>query len=92
MIKVSNCQSFGFLFKYHRLLILCLLENKGVVQMAKEFGAAYQSEDSVDEHFKSRVSTVAQIVSSLPDKAQMGAAISLSSQYPLHLFYPILCG
>ncbi|XP_062116040.1 uncharacterized protein LOC133830135 isoform X2 [Humulus lupulus] len=51
--------------------------------MAKEFGAAYQNEDSVDEHFKARVSMVAQIVSSLPDKAQMGVAVSLSS----HLFF-----
>ncbi|KAF4395042.1 hypothetical protein G4B88_017912 [Cannabis sativa] len=66
-----------------RLLILCLLENNGVVQMAKEFGAAYQTEDSFNEHSKAHVSMVAQIVSSLPDKAQMGAAVSLSSQYPL---------
>ncbi|PON45632.1 hypothetical protein PanWU01x14_257430 [Parasponia andersonii] len=66
-----------------RLIILCLLENDGVVQMAREFGSSCQTEDSGDEHFKTTVSMVAQVVSSIPDKAQMGAPVSLSS----HLFF-----
>lgn len=60
--------------------------------MAREFGGPCQTEDSVDKHFKATVSMVAQIVSSIPDKAQMGAPVSLSSQYPLHLFCSILYG
>ncbi|KAL5543994.1 hypothetical protein UlMin_007778 [Ulmus minor] len=66
-----------------RLLVLCLLENDGVLQMAREFGSSSQSEDSAYEHLKGAVSVVAQIVASIPDKAQIGSPIPLSS----HLFF-----
>ncbi|XP_050377869.1 LOW QUALITY PROTEIN: uncharacterized protein LOC126795088 [Argentina anserina] len=62
-----------------RLLVLCLLEIKGVLQMAREFGGSFQSEGSL----KSTVSRVAQIVASVPDRAQLRAPTSLSS----HLFF-----
>nr|XP_011471080.1 PREDICTED: telomere length regulation protein TEL2 homolog [Fragaria vesca subsp. vesca] len=62
-----------------RLLVLSLLENKGVLQMAREFGGPFRSE----ENLKSTVSRVAQIVASIPDKAKLRAPTSLSS----HLFF-----
>ncbi|KAM1739702.1 hypothetical protein ACFX11_015379 [Malus domestica] len=66
-----------------RLLILCLLENNGVLQVAREFGGSCQSEDYINENLKPAVSRVAQIVASIPDKAQLRAPTSLSS----HLFF-----
>ncbi|KAG6683870.1 hypothetical protein I3843_12G034800 [Carya illinoinensis] len=63
-----------------RLLVHCLLENDGVLQMAREF---CQSEDSISERTKPSVATLAQIVASIPDKARLRAPVSLSS----HLFF-----
>ncbi|KAM5571776.1 hypothetical protein ABKV19_012055 [Rosa sericea] len=51
--------------------------------MAREFGGSFQSEDYTNENLKSTVSRVAQIVASIPDKAQLRAPTSLSS----HLFF-----
>ncbi|XP_004291700.1 PREDICTED: uncharacterized protein LOC101292965 [Fragaria vesca subsp. vesca] len=62
-----------------RLLVLCFLENKGVLQMARESGDCLQSE----ENLKSTVSRVSQIVASIPDKAKSRALTSPSS----HLFF-----
>ncbi|XP_062029874.1 uncharacterized protein LOC133745771 [Rosa rugosa] len=66
-----------------RLLVLCLVENNGVLQMAREFGGSFQSEDYTNENLMSTVSRVAQIVASIPDKAQLRAPTSLSA----HLFF-----
>lgn len=63
-----------------RLLVLCLLENDGVLQMAREF---WQSKDSTSEQLKPAVSRVTQIIASIPDKARLRAPTSLSS----HLFF-----
>ncbi|XP_024025007.1 telomere length regulation protein TEL2 homolog isoform X1 [Morus notabilis] len=62
-----------------RLVILCLLENDGVAQMAREFGCPSQTADSGDVPSKATISMVAQIIASIPDKAQLGAPVSLSS-------------
>nr|POE72637.1 telomere length regulation protein tel2 like [Quercus suber] len=59
-----------------RLLVLCLLENDGVLHMAREF---WQSKNSLSERLKPVVSRVAQIIASIPDKARLGAPTSLSS-------------
>lgn len=59
-----------------RLLVLCLLENDGVLQMAREF---CKSEDCIGEWSKPTVARLAQIVASVPDKARLRAPISLSS-------------
>ncbi|PQM37274.1 telomere length regulation protein TEL2 homolog [Prunus yedoensis var. nudiflora] len=64
-----------------RLLILCLLENNGVLQMAREFSSSSHSEDYINENLKPAVSRVAQIVASIPDKAQLRAPTSLSSHF-----------
>ncbi|XP_022632965.1 telomere length regulation protein TEL2 homolog isoform X3 [Vigna radiata var. radiata] len=66
-----------------RLLVLCLLENKGVVQLAREFGGSSKLRNVTDVHTKMDVSRVAQIVASIPDKARMNSSTSLSS----HVFF-----
>lgn len=64
-----------------RLLVLCLFENDGILQMAREFGSSFQSEDSISERMKPAVSRVAQLMVSIPDKAPLGAPTSLSSHF-----------
>ncbi|KAJ9163853.1 hypothetical protein P3X46_023481 [Hevea brasiliensis] len=64
-----------------RLLLLCFLENDGVVQMAREFGSAHQSSDFTSAQLKPVLSRVAQIVASIPDKARPKASTSLSSHF-----------
>ncbi|XP_054809149.1 uncharacterized protein LOC129311141 isoform X1 [Prosopis cineraria] len=66
-----------------RLLVLCLIEHKGVLQLAIEFGGSYESAGFTYEQLKADVSRMAQIVSSIPDKARMNSLTSLSS----HLFF-----
>ncbi|XP_059657297.1 uncharacterized protein LOC132303870 [Cornus florida] len=66
-----------------RLLVLHLIENNGVLQMAREFGGACQSQDLNNEQLKQAVSRMAQLVTSVPDKARLRALDSLSP----HLFF-----
>ncbi|KAL5076492.1 hypothetical protein RYX36_015476 [Vicia faba] len=66
-----------------RLLVLCLLENNGVLQIAREFGGLSTSKGFTDERIKPNISRMAQIVVSIPDKARMNSPTSLSS----HLFF-----
>ncbi|MED6212573.1 hypothetical protein PIB30_084738 [Stylosanthes scabra] len=66
-----------------RLLVLCLLENNGVLQLAREFGGPFKSKGFTNVQIRPAVSRVAQIVASIPDKARMNTLTSLSSQYPL---------
>jgi hypothetical protein len=75
---------------YDRLLVLCLLENKGVLQIAREFGSPSKSKGLTDEWMKPNVSRIAQIVVSIPDKARMNSSTSLSSQYPFIPFVLIV--
>ncbi|KAK7282002.1 hypothetical protein RIF29_10458 [Crotalaria pallida] len=66
-----------------RLLVLCLLENNGVLQLAREFAGHPKLKGLTNERIKPAVSRVAQIVASIPDKARMNPLTSLSS----HLFF-----
>ncbi|XP_006581886.2 telomere length regulation protein TEL2 homolog [Glycine max] len=66
-----------------RLLVLCLLENNGVLQLAREFGGSSKLERVTDVQIKMDVSRVAQVVASIPDKARMNSTTSLSS----HVFF-----
>lgn len=75
-----------------RLVVLCLLENNGVLQMAREFSVTSMSEDSTNGWPRPIISRVAQLVASVPDKAGLRAPTSLSSQYPYALMYWMLCG
>ncbi|GER48834.1 hypothetical protein STAS_26027 [Striga asiatica] len=65
------------------LLILCLLENDMILQMAREFCGFRQSENLSCEQLKQSISRVTQLISSIPDKARRGAPTSLSP----HLFF-----
>nr|XP_043607857.1 telomere length regulation protein TEL2 homolog isoform X2 [Erigeron canadensis] len=60
-----------------RLLALCLLENDGVLQLAREF--SHKSEGINFEQHTSTISRVAQLITSVPDKARLGASNLLSS-------------
>jgi len=71
----------NFLHNFHRLVELCLLENEGVLHLAREFGACHKFGGSCSA-LKSAASRVAQLVASVPDKARIGAQRSLSSEYP----------
>ncbi|KAK9673020.1 hypothetical protein RND81_12G140500 [Saponaria officinalis] len=64
-----------------RLVVICLLENEGVLQMARELSILHESEDSTQSAVKLTVSRVAQLVASVPDKAHLRAPKSLSSHY-----------
>ncbi|KAL0415777.1 UNVERIFIED_CONTAM: hypothetical protein Slati_3409600 [Sesamum latifolium] len=66
-----------------RLLVLCLLENDLILQMAREFAGGAQFQDLSHEQLKQTISKVSQLVTSIPDKARQGAPTSLSS----HLFF-----
>ncbi|KAI3454970.1 hypothetical protein Pfo_011633 [Paulownia fortunei] len=66
-----------------RLLVLCLLENDLVLQMAREFAGGCQFEDLSHEQFTQAISGVSQLITSIPDKARRGAPASLSA----HLFF-----
>lgn len=65
--------------------MLCLLENDGVLQIAREFGSSQLYEDFSNVQLQPLASRVAQIVASIPDKAQPKAPALLSSQYPCSL-------
>ncbi|KAL1301400.1 hypothetical protein HN51_046035 [Arachis hypogaea] len=65
------------------LLVLCLLENNGMLQLAREFGDPSKSKGFTNERIRPAVSRVAQIVASIPDKARMNTLTLLSS----HVFF-----
>ncbi|XP_031251325.1 telomere length regulation protein TEL2 homolog [Pistacia vera] len=68
------------------LVVLCLLENNGVLQMAREFGVSCMYEDSTNDWLRPSLSRVAQLVASVPDKARLRAPTSLTS----HLFFKMI--
>ncbi|KAK9119955.1 hypothetical protein Scep_018048 [Stephania cephalantha] len=75
-----------------RLLILCLVEKDGVLEMARELGASPKSGESTKNIAKTDntvfISKLAQLVVSIPDKARLNAPAALSS----HLFFKkIVC-
>ncbi|XP_074344704.1 uncharacterized protein LOC141683837 isoform X2 [Apium graveolens] len=66
-----------------RLVVLCLLENNGVLHMAREFSGSCSYESLRDVQLKPDISRIAQLVTSIPDKARVEAPKLLSS----HLFF-----
>ncbi|KAK6148152.1 hypothetical protein DH2020_019064 [Rehmannia glutinosa] len=66
-----------------RLVVLCLLENDLVLQMARDFAGFCQFEDLSHEQLKQAISEVSLLITSVPDKARRGAPASLSA----HLFF-----
>ncbi|KAI3933451.1 hypothetical protein MKX01_022030 [Papaver californicum] len=63
-----------------RILVLCLLERNGVLQMAREFGHALRSEEFSVER-QPDICRVAQLIASIPDKARLNARGPLSSHF-----------
>ncbi|XP_074320411.1 uncharacterized protein LOC141657166 [Silene latifolia] len=64
-----------------RLIVICLLENEGVIQIARDLSVNSESEENSQSVVKLTVSRVAQLVASVPDKARRGAPKSLSPHY-----------
>ncbi|CAN4117730.1 unnamed protein product [Withania somnifera] len=65
-----------------RLLVLCLLDNMGVSEIARELSTYFQ-EDLAHEELKQIISRVVQLLTSIPDRAQTGSPKALSS----HVFF-----
>ncbi|VAI58130.1 unnamed protein product [Triticum turgidum subsp. durum] len=69
-----------FCLNIERLLVLCLLENKGVGQIVAEFMFFNKHNDGVLNPDRTIfISRVAQLLASVPDKARMGASSALTS-------------
>ncbi|XP_051193975.1 uncharacterized protein [Lolium perenne] len=69
-----------FCVNIERILVLCLIENKGVCQIVEEFTFSNKQDDGILNPEKSTfISRVAQLLASIPDKATMGAASALTS-------------
>ncbi|XP_019052281.1 PREDICTED: telomere length regulation protein TEL2 homolog [Nelumbo nucifera] len=66
-----------------RILVLCLLENNGLLKMAREFGGSCQSRELISTNLKPDdsifISRIAQLLVSIPDKARLEAPAALSS-------------
>ncbi|WZZ00283.1 hypothetical protein YC2023_072611 [Brassica napus] len=80
--KNSSVDASSVQTNVERLLILCLLENAGVLKMTKEIGYYYQGDSSWNGNLKPLLSRLSQILSSIPDKARLKSPPLLSSQYP----------
>ncbi|KAF8693684.1 hypothetical protein HU200_039096 [Digitaria exilis] len=69
-----------FCLNLERLLILCLLDNKGVSQIVAEFTHFNKHGNDVLNPDKTIfMSRVAQLLASVPDKARLGASAALTS-------------
>lgn len=74
-------------FTHFRLLILCLLDNKGVSQIVAEFTHFNKhGNDVLNPDETIFISRVAQLLASVPDKARLGASAALTSLYPFPLW------
>lgn len=69
---------------FDRLLVLCLLKNGGIYNMARELGEISGTEDCVflEGNGLSTISSMAKLVASIPDKSRIESSSALSSQYP----------
>ncbi|CDY37926.1 BnaA06g18910D [Brassica napus] len=81
--KNSSVDASSVQTNVERLLILCLLENAGVLKMTKEIGYYYQGDSSWNGNLKPLLSRLSQILSSIPDKARLKSPPLLSS----HLYF-----
>jgi len=78
-------------FTYFRLLILCLIDNKGVFQIVLDFSCSNKLGKDIHNPDKIIfVSRVSQLLASVPDKARLGASAALTSPYPFPLWRSIL--
>lgn len=77
--KNSSVDANSVQTNVERLLILCLLENAGVLKMTKEIGDYYQGDSSRNGNLKPLLSRLSQILTSIPDKARLKSPPLLSS-------------
>lgn len=79
-------QNIGLIGLIHRLIVLCLLINKGVQSAIQDFSDPCRLENDEAENLKpdslAFLSSVAQLIASIPDKARPKSTNALSSQYP----------
>lgn len=69
-----------FCLNVERLLILCLLDNKGVAQIVEELTFSNMLDDGILNPDKTTfISRVAQLLASVPDKTRMRASAALTS-------------
>lgn len=70
----------------YRLIVLCLLINKGLQSAIQDFSDLCRLENGEAENLKpdslAFISSVAQLIASIPDKARPKSPDALSSQYP----------
>uniref|UniRef100_A0A0E0K1Z6 Uncharacterized protein n=1 Tax=Oryza punctata TaxID=4537 RepID=A0A0E0K1Z6_ORYPU len=65
-----------------RLLILCLVENKGASQIIAEFTVSSKhNDDNLNPGRAAFISRVAQLLASVPDKTRIGASPALTSSF-----------
>lgn len=79
----TNNQTTSVCENAERLLVLCLLDNNGLVHIIRDFSTSVQFEGLTIDHLKQSVSHVAQLITSVPDKARQRAPTSLSA----HIFF-----
>ncbi|KZV58746.1 hypothetical protein F511_18771 [Dorcoceras hygrometricum] len=77
-VRSGNLDSNDVCSNAERLLVLCFLENNGVLQMVRDFYDGCQFEDLGQEQLKEVISRVSQLIMSIPDKARQGAPTSLA--------------
>ncbi|GJM85448.1 hypothetical protein PR202_ga01895 [Eleusine coracana subsp. coracana] len=73
----------NFSSNIERLLILCLLDHKGVSQIVAEFTHSIKHDDDILNLDRTTfISRVAQLLASVPDKIRLGGSPALTSPYP----------
>ncbi|CAL5057312.1 unnamed protein product [Urochloa decumbens] len=92
--KDSKEDDRTFYLNLERLLILCLLDNKGVSQIVVEFTHSNKHGNDVPNPDKTIfISRVAQLLASVPDKARLGASAALTStSFFKHVVSQLLAG
>ncbi|KAL6634056.1 hypothetical protein ACP70R_026727 [Stipagrostis hirtigluma subsp. patula] len=76
----TNEDQHAFCSNIERLLILCLLDNKGVFQLVMEFTRSIKHDDGILNPDRTAfISRVAQLLASVPDKARFGGSPALTS-------------
>ncbi|TVU29397.1 hypothetical protein EJB05_20961 [Eragrostis curvula] len=78
--RESNEEQRNFSLNVERLLILCLLDHKGVFQIAADFTRVIKHDDDIANPDRTTfVSRVAQLLASVPDKIRLGGPPALAA-------------
>lgn len=88
MCKAGSIYLFLY-YVYYRLLVRCLLKSEGIRHIVGEFRIQCSSSKhdyALKPEMLAVMSRVAQLLTSVPDKARLQASSALSSQYPSEIF------